>query len=69
MKSLHNYILEKSGVFPSHVDEKLVINKNYNDPYTCVPKIFNELRKIIEDRYKKLGRGTKQKPIDLMMLM
>ena len=46
------------------MDEKLVINKNYKDLYTCVPKSFDELRKIIEDRYKKLGPGTKQKPID-----
>ena len=53
MKSLHNYILEK-----------LVINKDYKSPYTCAPKTFKELRKIIEDRYKKLGAGTKQKPID-----
>ena len=54
MKSLHNYILEK-----------LVINKSYKDEqYTCTPKICNELRKIIEDRYDKLGPGTKDKPID-----
>ena len=54
MKSLHNYILEK-----------LVINKSYKDEqYTCTPKTFNELRRIIEDRYDKFGHGTKQKPID-----
>ena len=28
------------------------------------PKTFDELRKIIEDRYKKLGPGTKRNPID-----
>ncbi len=28
------------------------------------PKSFDELRNIIEDRYKKLGPGTKQNPID-----
>ena len=28
------------------------------------PKSFNKLRKIIEDRYDKLGAGTKQNPID-----
>ena len=71
MKSLHNYILEKLVICSSQVDEKLVINqrfdekliinKNYKDLYTCTPKTFDELRKIIEDRYKKLGRGTKQK--------
>ena len=53
MKTLVNYI-----------QEKLVINKDYNDPYTCAPKSFEELRKIIEDRYNKLGPGTKTKPID-----
>ena len=53
MKSLHNYILEK-----------LVVNKDYKSPYTCDPKTFKELRKIIEDRYNKFGPGTKQKPID-----
>ena len=53
MKSLTKYL-----------DEKLVINKNYNDPYTCVPTSWKELRKIIEDRYDKLGPGTKQNPID-----
>ena len=52
MKSLNQYI-----------KEKLIINKDYRDN-TIVVKTFDELRKIIEDRYKKLGRGTKQKPID-----
>ena len=55
---------EKLVIFPSQVDEKLVINKNYKSPYTCAPKSFDELRKIIDDRYNKLGPGTKQKPID-----
>ena len=47
-----------------YLNEKLVINKDYKDLYTCEPKTFEELRKIIEDRYKKFGPGTKQKPID-----
>ena len=64
MKSLTKYLNEKLVIFPSQVDEKLIINKNYNDPYTCVPASWEELRKIIEDRYDKLGPGTKQKPID-----
>jgi surface protein len=51
MKSLINYI-----------SEKLVINKNYN-PYTYVPKSFDELRKIILNRYNKLGPGSKKNPI------
>lgn len=46
-----------------YIQEKLVVNKNYN-PYTCAPKSWNELREIIEDRYDKLGPGTEQKPID-----
>ena len=52
MKSLTNYI-----------NEKLIVNKNYK-PYTYAPKSFDELRKIIEDRYDKLGPGTKDNPID-----
>ena len=52
MKSLNQYI-----------QEKLIINKDYNDGKIVV-KSFDELRKIIEDRYDKLGAGTKQNPID-----
>ena len=52
MKTLNQYI-----------KEKLIINKDYNDN-TIVVKSFDELRKIIEDRYKKLGPGTEQDPID-----
>ena len=64
MKSLTKYLNEKLDTFPSQVDEKLVINKDYNDPYTCVPTSWEELKKIIDDRHDKLGAGTKQKPID-----
>ena len=52
MKNLNQYI-----------KEKLIINKDYHDS-TIVVKTFDELRKIIEDRYDKLGPGTKQNPID-----
>ena len=52
MKSLNQYI-----------KEKLIINKDYHDN-TIVVKSFDELRKIIEDRYDKLGSGTEQDPID-----
>ena len=52
MKTLNQYI-----------QEKLIINKDYNDN-TIVVKSFDELRKIIEDRYDKLGPGTKRNPID-----
>ena len=52
MKSLNQYI-----------KEKLIINKDYRDT-TIVVKSFDELRKIIKDRYEKLGPGTKQNPID-----
>ena len=52
MKSLNQYI-----------QEKLIINKDYNDKMIS-PKSFYELRKIIEYRYDKLGPGTKQDPID-----
>ena len=53
MKTLNQYI-----------QEKLIINKDYNDGKIYHPKSFDELRKIIEDRYDKLGPGTKQNPID-----
>ena len=52
MKNLNQYI-----------QEKLIINKDYNDNMIVV-KSFEELRKIIEDRYDKLGPGTKRNPID-----
>ena len=52
MKSLNQYI-----------KEKLIINKDYHDNMIVV-KSFDELRKIIEDRYDKLGPGTKRNPID-----
>ena len=52
MKSLNQYI-----------QEKLIINKDYHDNMIVV-KSFDELRKIIEDRYNKLGPGTKQNPVD-----
>ena len=52
MKTLNQYI-----------QEKLIINKDYSDN-TIVVKSFDELRKIIKDRYNKLGGGTKDNPID-----
>ena len=52
MKTLNQYI-----------QEQLIINKNYRDAGLS-PKSFDELRKIIEDRYDKLGPGTKQDPIN-----
>ena len=52
MKTLNQYI-----------KEKLIINKNYRGG-DLSPKSFDELRKIIEYRYDKLGPGTKQNPID-----
>ena len=47
-----------------YIQEKLIINKDYNDGKMYHPKSFDELRKIIEDRYDKLGAGTKRNPID-----
>ena len=52
MKSLNQYI-----------KEKLIVNKDYKDA-SISPKSFDELRKIIKDRYDKLGEGTKENPID-----
>ena len=52
MKTLNQYI-----------QEKLIINKDYIE-VKIVVKSFAKLRKIIEDRYDKLGEGTEQNPID-----
>ena len=52
MKTLNQYI-----------KEKLIINKDYHDS-NIVIKSVDELQKIIEDRYDKLGPGTKENPID-----
>ena len=46
-----------------HIQEKLIIDKDYREAKIVV-KSFDELRKIIIDRYDKLGPGTKRKPID-----
>ena len=46
-----------------HILETLIINKDYRDGKIIV-KSFDELRKIIEDRYDKLGAGTEKNPID-----
>ena len=46
-----------------YIQEKLIVNKDYRDA-SISPKSFDELRKIIKDRYKKLGPGTEQNPID-----
>ena len=51
-----------------YIQEKLIINKDYKDyryhDNMIVVNSFDELRNIIEDRYDKLGAGTKQDPID-----
>ena len=52
MKNLNQYI-----------QEKLIINKNYRGG-DLSPKSFDELRKIIEQRYEEKGPGTKENPID-----
>ena len=66
MKSLQQHISEKLVICHQQVDEKLVINKNYKDydDHLYHPETPDELRKIIKDRYDKLGPGTKQNPID-----
>ena len=46
-----------------YIKEKLIVNKDYRDAGLS-PKSFDELRKIIEDRYEKLGYGTKKHPIN-----
>ncbi len=71
MKKLTEYLkdnksslisLNEKLIINQRLDEKLIINKNYKQ-YTYAPKSFKELKKIIEDRYDKLGPGTEQNPI------
>ena len=54
MKSLNKYISEKL-IINQRFDEKLIINKNYKRTYTCVPKLYLELKEIIEQRYEEQG--------------
>ena len=54
MKSLKQIIQENL---------KFKINRD-NDIYAYHPKTLDELRQIINDRYKELGPGTKAEPID-----
>ena len=46
-----------------HILEYLIINKDYRDGGIS-PKSFDELHKIIIDRYDKLGPGTEESPVD-----
>ena len=46
-----------------YIEEKLIVNKNYNT-YQYYPTTWKELRHIIEERYIELGPGTKNEPID-----
>ena len=62
MKTLNQYIKEKL-IINQRFDERLIINKDYHDN-TIVIKSFDELRKIIEQRYEEYGPGTEQNPID-----
>ena len=43
MKSLNTYLTEKLVIFPSQVNEKLVINKNYKDYKNAIDKIADEI--------------------------
>lgn len=46
-----------------YIEEKLIVNKDYNI-HKYHPMSWDELRQIIEERYKKQGPGTEQEPID-----
>ena len=51
MKTLNNYIQEKLVVFPSQVNEKLVINKSYKSAHDYTASNPAELMKIIIDKF------------------
>jgi surface protein len=44
-----------------HIEEKLLINKNFKN--ITIVETWDELRKLVRQRYKELGPGTKQNPI------
>lgn len=46
-----------------YVTEKFKLSKN-TSTYLYYPKTWNELREIIEQRYKEQGSGTEQEPVD-----
>ncbi|MBR1611708.1 MAG: BspA family leucine-rich repeat surface protein [Methanobrevibacter sp.] len=53
MKTLSQRIKEKLVMFPSQVNEKLVVNKNYTSIYNYYPKDRNELNIAIQEHYDK----------------
>lgn len=63
MKKLTTYLKDNESSLIS-LNEKLIINKNYKQAYSYAPTTWNELRQIIKDRYKELGPGTEQEPIN-----
>ena len=63
-QSLNRYYKQYMKTLNQYIQEKLIINKDYRDVNMLTPKSFDDLRKIIVDRYYKLGPGTKQNPID-----
>ena len=63
-QSLNRYYKQYMKTLNQYIKEKLIINKDYRAVNMLTPKSSDELRKIIEDRYKKLGPGTEQNPID-----
>ena len=63
MKRLSTYLKDNESSLIS-LNERLVVNKNYKQVYTCAPKSWKELREIIDDRYNKLGAGTEENPIN-----
>ena len=46
-----------------YLNEKLIVNKKY-DPYKYYPTTWEDLKQIIEKRYKEQGPGTAEAPID-----
>ena len=58
MKPLNLYIKEKLVIFPSQVNEKLVINKNYNNENIYTPETKADLIKVISDLVIKQKGGT-----------
>ncbi len=48
-----------------HIEEKLKVNKNYQNIYADAPSCNYDLRQILENRFTKFGGGTKNNPVNL----
>lgn len=64
MKTLIQHIAESNALHQDvNIAEKLIVNKKYST-VKYHPTTWDELRQIIEERYKVSDPGTEQNPVD-----